>query len=60
MITKTQIKESIDTLPDNFSIEQIIEHLIFIEKVQHGLEDSKHNRVNSTDEAKIKLKKWLK
>ncbi|MDX5321899.1 MAG: hypothetical protein LPK45_12210 [Bacteroidota bacterium] len=60
MITKTQLFDSMGNLPENLSVEQIIEHLLFLEKVQKGLEDSKSGRVNTKEEAKQKLNKWLK
>jgi len=40
MITKTQIKNTLDSLPENVTIEQVIEHLIFLDKVHQGLDDS--------------------
>ena len=40
MITKTQLIHSLDKLSDNFTIDQIIDHLIFVEKVQKGLDDA--------------------
>lgn len=60
MITKTQIINSLSKLPENLTIDQIVDHLIFIEKVEKGLEDSIDGRINSKDEAKEKLSKWLK
>ena len=60
MITKTQIINSLDMLPENLTIDQVVDHLIFIEKVQKGLEDSENNRINTNEEAKEKLKRWLK
>jgi hypothetical protein len=60
MITKTQIKNSLDKLPENVTIDQVIDHLIFIEKVQKGQDDSKNGRINSKEEAIKKLDKWLK
>ena len=60
MITKTQIINSLDRLPENLSIDQVIEHLVIIEKIQKGLEDSANGRVLSQDKAKEKLNKWLK
>jgi hypothetical protein len=60
MITKTQIKDSLENLPENVTIDQVIDHLIFIEKVHKGQEDSKNGRVNSKEEARKKLDKWLK
>lgn len=60
MITKSQIINSLDTLPENLTIDQVVDHLIFIEKIQKGLEDSENNRINTKEEAKEKLKRWLK
>ncbi|MFA6404123.1 MAG: hypothetical protein WCX31_21230 [Salinivirgaceae bacterium] len=60
MITKTQIRHSLDNLPDNVSVDQVIDRLIFIEKIQKGLDDSKNGKIKSKDEAKIQLKRWLK
>ncbi len=60
MITKTQIINSLDKLPENLTIDQVVDHLIFIEKVQKGLEDSANGRINTKEEAKQKLKKWYK
>lgn len=60
MLTKTQIINSLDKLPDSVTIDQVIDHLIFIEKIQKGLDDSKAGRTNDKDEAREKLKKWLK
>ncbi len=60
MITKTQIINSLDRLPENISIDQLVDHLIFVEKVQKGLDDSLNGRTNTKDEAKQKLSKWLK
>jgi len=60
MITKTQIINSLDKLPEKLTIDQVVDHLIFVEKVQKGLNDSASGRINTKEEAKKKLKKWLK
>jgi hypothetical protein len=60
MITKTQIRHSLDNLPENVSVDQVIDRLIFIEKIQKGLDDSKNGKIKSKEEAKIQLKRWLK
>jgi predicted transcriptional regulator len=60
MITKTQIISSLDKLPENLSVDQVIDHLIFIEKVQSGLDDAENGRTNTKEEARQKLKRWLK
>ncbi len=60
MITKTQIWNSLENLPENVTIDQVIDRLIFIEKVQKGLDDSNNNKINTKEEVKKKLAKWLK
>jgi predicted transcriptional regulator len=60
MITKTQIINTLDKLPQNLSIDQVIDQLIFLEKVQKGLDDSAKGKVNTKEQAKKKLAKWLK
>lgn len=59
MITKTQIINSLDKLPEKLTIDQVVDHLIFVQKVQKGLDDSANGRVNTKDKATQKLKKWL-
>ncbi|WP_114752503.1 hypothetical protein [Pleomorphovibrio marinus] len=60
MITKTQIINSLDKLPENLTIDQVVDHLIFLERVQKGLDDSENGQINTKEEARQKLKKWLK
>jgi hypothetical protein len=60
MIVKAQLIQSLDNLPENMTIDQVIDQLIFLEKMQKGLDDSANGRVKSKDQAKEKLNKWLK
>jgi hypothetical protein len=60
MITKTQLINTIYGLPENLTVEQIIEHIIFVDNVQSGLQDSSNKNTFTKDEAKLKLSKWLK
>lgn len=60
MITKTQLISTLDKLPENLTIDKVIEHIIFVEKVQKGIFDSENGRINTKEEAKQKLSKWLK
>jgi hypothetical protein len=39
---------------------QVIDHPIFAEKIQKGLSDSINGNINSKEEVKQKLGKWLK
>jgi hypothetical protein len=56
---KTTVIESINKLPDEFSIDEVIERLIIIEKIEKGRQDVKDGKVNTEEQAKAKLTKWL-
>lgn len=60
MLTKDKIKKTIDLLPDQFTIEEIIEELIVVDKIDQGLKDIEEGNVYSTEDVKQKLNKWLK
>jgi len=60
MINKTPLFSTLDKLPENLTVDQVIDHLIFIEKVQKGLSDSEKCFTKTKDEAKQILTKWLK
>ena len=50
----------IEQLPEEASYEDIMERLVFIQKVETGLEDIRKNRVSSSDGVKKRLAQWLK
>lgn len=56
---KSAIIESISNLPDEVSIDEIVERLIVIEKIEKGRKDVHAGKINTEDQAKAKLKKWL-
>ena len=59
MLTKTQIFDTVETLNDKISLDELIDRLVFIEKVNVGLCQSENGMVYSEAEAKKKLSKWL-
>ena len=60
MLTKEKIKTTFDSLPDKFTIKDIVEKLVILDKIEQGLNDVKKGKVYSTEEVKRKLDKWLK
>lgn len=60
MLTKDKIKKTIDSMPDQFTIEDIIEELIVLDKIEQGLKDVQEGKIFSTEEAILKPDKWLK
>jgi len=60
MITKKKLEEQIKSLPDQFSIEELIEKLILIEKIENANEQSKNKEVITEKELNDEIEKWFK
>ncbi len=60
MLTKEKIKKTIDSLPDNLTLDEVIDKIILLDKVEKGLKDVEEGKVFTTSEVKEKLNKWLK
>ena len=60
MLTRTQVSDTLEKMPDQFSLDQLFDKLLFINKVETGLSQSANGQVNSNEQAKQKLSKWLK
>lgn len=58
MITKEAVKKSIKNLPDSFTIDELIEKLIFIEKLEEGIKQSNENITVSNEDVKKMIDKW--
>lgn len=56
---KENIINMIKDLPDNVSMEDIIEAIYVRQKIEKGLKDSEEGRIYTHEEAKEHLKKWL-
>jgi hypothetical protein len=52
MLSKKAVLESVNSLPDNFSLEDVVDRLLLIQKVELGLSQSLENNVISNEEAR--------
>ncbi len=56
---KYKVIETLDHLPDEFDLEELVDKLLFIEKVEKGIQDADEGRTMSLQEAKKKMEnKW--
>jgi Zn-dependent alcohol dehydrogenase len=61
MLTKEKIRRTIDNFPHEIlSLDEVIEKLILLDKVEQGLQDIKEGKVHTTEEVRKKLERWLK
>lgn len=58
-MTKDIVINTLKEFPESFTIDELVEKLIFKQKVQSGLEQSQQGNTFSTEEAKKQLNKWL-
>lgn len=60
MITKTKLKEQIKSFPEQFSIDELIERLILVEKIENGIKQSEKNEILNESEFDNEIKGWFK
>jgi hypothetical protein len=60
MLTKEKVNKTINNLPDKFTIDELIDRLIFMEKIEEGLQQSGEGKVVSNEDVKIMIDKWSK
>ena len=60
MLTKQLVTEAISNLPDKFTLDEIMQRMYVLHKIESAREKSRKGKSLSTAEAKKKLAKWLK
>ena len=60
MLVKEKVLEAVNALPEEFSLDELVERLILLEKIQIGLKQVEDGKVLSQEEARGKRGKWLK
>jgi predicted transcriptional regulator len=60
MITKEKLIQVINKMPEKFSIEDVIEELVLLSKIEQGLNDVESGRVYTDSIVAEKMEKWLK
>jgi len=60
MLHKTTVLKTINKLPNSFSLDEIVEELILINKIETAVEQSKENKIIKHEDLKTKREKWFK
>ena len=60
MLTKQLVTDAINNLPEKFTLDEIMQRMYVLNKIEQAREKSKQGKTFSTREAKKKLAKWLK
>ncbi len=59
MLTKEKLIKTINELPEKFSVDDLLDRIILMNKIEVGLEQSKSGKTFSTEQARERLQKWL-
>jgi predicted transcriptional regulator len=59
-LKKQALVNIVNELPKEFNLDDLIEKLVVVEKIEAGLEDVKKGRTLSHEKVKKELKKWSK
>jgi len=59
MLTKVKVLKAIKQLPDEFSIDEMIDRMILLEKIEIGLAQSKNGEVISHEDVQKEIDKWF-
>lgn len=60
MLTKNKVLQVIEKMPEQFSVEDLMEEMILMEKIQKGMEQSDNDEVVPDNELKDHLPEWLR
>ncbi len=59
-MTKEALKITIDQLPDKFELEELIDRLIYLEKIEEGVAAVERGETKTHEEVKALVKSWRK
>jgi len=59
MLTKTKVLKVIKQLPDEFSIDEMVDKMILLEKIERGLAQSERGEVISDENLELEIAKWF-
>lgn len=60
MIRKETLLQVLRDFPDEFSIDELLDRLIVLNKIEKGVQQAKDGEVYTQEEARKLLEKWLK
>jgi len=59
MISKNNLQKYIEDFPEELSIDELIDRLVFIDKLENRMKESENNEVMTDEDVKSEMKKWF-
>jgi predicted transcriptional regulator len=60
MTTKERVLQAVSSLPEDASIEDVMDHLLFLAKIERGIKQADAGQTIPHSEVKERMAKWLK
>ena len=60
MLTKSNVIKTITKFPEHFSVDDLVDKMILLDKIDKGLQQADNNQVISDEELDNKIEEWLK
>jgi hypothetical protein len=59
MLTKEKIISGIQQLPDSVTTDEVLDHIVLLEKIENGLDQADKGQVLTEEEMDEKINKWF-
>lgn len=59
MLTQTIVLKAVKQLPEEFSIDELVDKMILLEKIEIGIAQSEEGKVISDDDLDKEIAKWF-
>jgi len=60
MLTKDRVKELIDHMPDTFSVDDLVERVFLLQKIEAGQKEIENGEGIDWEDLKKEMDSWLK
>ncbi len=60
MITKTQLKETLEQFPEKFTLDELIDKIILLDKIERGNQQSENGEIIQEEALDKEMQKWFK
>jgi predicted transcriptional regulator len=58
-LTKKALLKSVKELPEEFTIDELMERLVVLQKIERGLKEMAEGKGLTTEQARKRLARWL-
>ena len=60
MLKREKIIETLKKMPDQVSLDEVLDRIILLDKIETGLEQSEKGQITADEQLDEKLPEWLK